>query len=243
MSVTKVTDREAPYLAQIAAATVLPGAELAWLKALRTDAMSAFADLGFPTTRLEDWKYTNVAPIAGTAFQPARREADSELAKKLARSPLFEGCSRLVFVNGFFSPELSSLQALPAKAKVTSLAEALTKGAAPLEEHLGRYADFKQHAFVALNTALAEDGAYIEIPKGVVVESPIQILYVSTSLGEPHVAHPRNLIRVGVTRDPSQAIPLAGSYTGAPEDSLGMDVEVTVRALGPGRTGLRQAGS
>jgi Fe-S cluster assembly protein SufD len=169
----------------------------AWLKTLRTDSIRAFAGLGFPTTHLEDWKYTNVQPIAGTAFQPARREANAELAGKLARSPLFKGCSRLVFVNGFFAQELSSLNNFPAKAQVTSLAEALTKAPAPLEEHLGRYADFKQHAFVALNTALTEDGAYVEIPKGLVVESPIQLLYVSTSLAQPHAAHPRNLIVVG----------------------------------------------
>lgn len=174
------------------------GKSPAWLKTLRTDAIHAFADLGFPTTRLEDWKYTNVAPIAGTTFRPGRSESNGGLARKLDRSPLFNlGCSRLVFVNGCFSKELSSLSGLPDKVKVTSLADALAAGVAPLADHLARHADFKNHAFTALNTALFEDGALIEIPRGVVVQNPIHLLYVSTSSGEPHFAHPRNLILAG----------------------------------------------
>jgi Fe-S cluster assembly protein SufD len=170
----------------------------AWLNTLRTDAIRAFADLGFPTTHLEDWKYTNVTPIARAAFQPAPRVGTSEIAKQLARSPLYDlGCSRLVFINGHFSKELSSLAALPKQVTVATLAETLSKSPAALEEYLARYADFKAHAFVALNTAFLEDGVFIQVPKGVVVESPIHILYVSTSSGAPHVSHPRNLIVAG----------------------------------------------
>ncbi len=40
----------------------------------------------------------------------------------------------------------------------------------------------------------------------------------------------RNLIRVAVTRDPSQAVPLKGSFIGKKEDFLGMDVKVEIRA-------------
>jgi Fe-S cluster assembly protein SufD len=170
----------------------------AWLESLRTDAIRAFADLGFPTTHLEDWKYTNVAPIANHPFQPAQPESHGNLAERLNGNPLFElGCSRLVFVNGFFSASLSSLKGFPKDVRASSLAEALNSGAAPLEQHLARYADFKQHAFTALNTAFMEDGAFIEVPKGAVLDAPIQLLYVSTRLSESHLAHPRNLIVVG----------------------------------------------
>ncbi len=174
------------------------GRSPAWLKSLRTDAIRAFAELGFPTTHLEDWKYTNVAPIASTAFQPAPWASSSEFAQPLSRSPFFDlGCSRLVFVNGHFSKEFSSLAGLPKQVTVASLAETPASNAALLEEHLGRHAEFESHAFVALNTAFIEDGAFIQIPKGVVVENPIHILYVSTSSGPPYVSHPRNLIVAG----------------------------------------------
>jgi Fe-S cluster assembly protein SufD len=170
----------------------------AWLKSLRAEAIQAFAELGFPTTRLEDWKYTSVAPIANAAFQPARWESNAELAQRIRRLPLFDlGCSRLVFLNGFYSKELSSLSGLPKNVRVSSLAEAIASRLPLLEEHLARYAGFKQHAFTAMNTAFAEDGAFIECPKGVTFEQPIQILYVSTGQGEPHITHPRNLIVVG----------------------------------------------
>lgn len=170
----------------------------AWLKALRADAIQAFAEVGFPTTRLEDWKYTSVAPIANAAFQPARLEWNAELADRIRRAPLFDlGCSRLVFVNGFFSKELSSLSGLPPNVKLTNLTEALSTGAPAIGQHLARYADFKQHGFTAMNTAFMDDAAFIEIAKGAALRQPIQILYVSTAHGEPHITHPRNLIVVG----------------------------------------------
>ena len=60
-----------------------------------------------------------------------------------------------------------------------------------------RHADYKTHAFVALNTAFVADGAFIEIPKGLVLEKPIHLLYVSDAAGQPVVSHPRNLIVAG----------------------------------------------
>jgi len=68
-----------------------------------------------------------------------------------------------------------------------------------LERHLGRYADPATHAFVALNTAFFEDGTFIEIPKGAVLQKPLHILQVSYGAGQPSVSHPRNLILVGDT--------------------------------------------
>ena len=112
--------------------------------------VEAFAELGFPTTRLEDWKYTNVAPIANGAFQAARAEASANLEAQLRQSPFFDlGCSRLVFVNGFFSAGLSSLNDFPKNVGVSGLAAALKSGAARLEQHLARYADFGQRALQA----------------------------------------------------------------------------------------------
>ena len=169
----------------------------AWLSQLRTEGMEAFAGLGFPTTRLEDWKYCNVAPIAGVRFRPAAYELD-DMIQEWIEEISFSGLdgTRLVFVNGHYVEELSTVGELPAGTKVTNLAKAVTQSEAAAER-LGRYASHKTHPFVALNTAFMKDGAFIEVPKGVVVESPIEILYVSTGGEEPWVAHPRNLVIAG----------------------------------------------
>jgi Fe-S cluster assembly protein SufD len=169
----------------------------AWLSELRSEGMEAFAEMGFPTTRMEDWKYTNVAPIAGVRFQPAAYELNGEIRKQIQKLS-FAGldCTRLVFVNGHYVEELSSIKELPKGATVASLASAVRQGDG-ITAHLARYASHKTHPFVALNTAFVEDGAFIEIPKGTVLEKPVEILYVSTGGEEPWAAHPRNLVIAG----------------------------------------------
>jgi Fe-S cluster assembly protein SufD len=165
-----------------------------WLSKLRSEGVQAFAELGFPTTRLEDWKYCNVAPIAGVHFQPAAYELNDWIRKQVKEASYAgAGCTRLVFLNGHYVEELSTAGGLAKGTTVTSLAKALKQEAA-VTAHMGRYADYKTHPFVALNTAFVQDGAFIEIPKGVVLEKPVEILYVSTGGEEPWVAHPRNLV-------------------------------------------------
>jgi Fe-S cluster assembly protein SufD len=182
----------------------------AWMNELRSEGMQAFAELGFPTTRIEDWKYCNVAPIAGIRFRPAAFELTDNLRKQIAELP-FAGpdCTRLVFVNGHYAKELSAAKDLPNGTGIASLAEALGQDG-PIAAHLGRYAGHKTHPFVALNTAFMADGAFIEIPRDTVVEKPIEILYVSTNSGEPWIAHPRNLVVAGQ----GSQVTLVESYVG-----------------------------
>jgi Fe-S cluster assembly protein SufD len=178
------------YLASFEELEAQRRGEPAWLGRMRRAAIDRFTELGFPTTRNEEWRFTSVAPIAKTEFQLAPQTATSISAAELSSLPLADlGCARLVFVNGWFSPELSTLDSLPSGVKVTSLAA----GGDLVEEHLGRYARYEDQAFVALNTAFVRDGALIEVGKGVVAGKPIQILYV-TAADRPVVMHPRNLI-------------------------------------------------
>ena len=177
----------------------------AWIHDVRKDAIERFAELGFPTTRLEEWKYTNVAPLARIPYQAADFRWDGLTEDRLAELPLAhsaftECCSRIVFVNGHFSPQLSSVN-LADGSVVGSIALAIKQKTPSLKEHLARHASYRDQAFVALNTAFLEDGAFIEIPRGVTTETPIYVLFVSTG-DEPIASHPRSLIVVG---DNSQA--------------------------------------
>jgi Fe-S cluster assembly protein SufD len=201
----------------------------AWTQPLRKAAITRFAELGFPTTRVEEWKYTNVAPIARTPFQPASHPAREVGADALAAG-MVPGLvsAQLVYVNGHLVPELSTVPALPTGVEVGCLAQALAIRPAGLEAHLARYAGFEEQAFVALNTAFMQDGAYVYVPRGGVVDVPIHLVFLSLPYGAATISHPRNLL---VFEENTQATVIE-SYIG-----LGQEVyftnAVTECVLGP----------
>jgi len=169
-----------------------------WLRALRRAAFSRFSELGFPTTRDEDWRFTNLAPIAQTSFKLAQEDR-VEVSPRDLEPYRFSGpaCSLLVFVNGKYAPKLSASPSLPKGLKVGSLAEAMKRDMSFVEQHLAKYADYHQDAFSALNTAFMNDGAFVSIPRGTILDEPIYLLYVSTASSAPTISHPRNLIIAG----------------------------------------------
>ncbi len=170
-----------------------------WLQQLREDGWARFSAKGFPTTHDEDWRFTNLAALARTPFRRAAKIDAKLIAQEIEGYRLAGAVCQLVFVNGHFAPALSELQSLPAGLEVCSLAEALNcgrEGCAPMgiEQHLGRYADVRRDVFAALNTALWEDGAYLRIRRGAVIEHPVHLLYISAGAGEQIMTHPRTLI-------------------------------------------------
>ena len=168
-----------------------PGRDLAWLRKLRDDAFARFCEVGFPTTHDEDWRFTNVSTIAKTPFQLATA---GQLTKSdLDRWALPGAACQLVFVDGHFNHGLSSLAELKG-VRVNGLTKELETNPASLEPHLGRYLNTQRDVFAALNSAFLADGAFIHVKKGVVVDQPIHLLFVSTSSDQPTMTHPRNLI-------------------------------------------------
>ena len=169
----------------------------AWLLPTRKAAFARFAELGVPTTKDEEWRYTNVSPIARLPFEAAGPDAASVTAEQLAPF-LFDsgGGALLVFVNGRFTPDLSCITSQPGGVKVGSLAEAMGSEVALLKAHLARHAVFADHALTALNTAMMEHGALIHVPKRTVLDQPVHLVFVSTASVAPLVSHPRNLIVV-----------------------------------------------
>jgi Fe-S cluster assembly protein SufD len=185
-----------------------PASGSAWLEGLRESGMRRFAELGFPTTKDEEWRFTNVAAIARTAFEPAgpARVTRTEIDRLLYPA----AGTRLVFVNGRFAKELSSLVPLPAGVKAGSLAAGLAVDPDAVRAHLGQHADIFDHAFVALNTGFAADGAYVRVPRGAVVEGPVELVFVAAGGAAPAVTNPRNLITVG----PNAQVTLVETYLG-----------------------------
>ena len=134
----------------------LPGRQLPWLRSLRSRALDRFAELGFPTPRQEDWKYTRVTSIEKRAFKTSTTAGIGLTPEDLAPYDIL-GLEprRLVFVNGVFSPPLSKGPPLQEGVTLTSLAKALTDMPSALEPHLTRYADMSASGFSALNYAKA----------------------------------------------------------------------------------------
>ncbi len=166
-----------------------------WLRTLRQDAFAQFSEAGFPTTHNEDWRFTNISALAQTPFSLAGES--SVAAKDLERFGSSNFVCQLVFVNGRFAPQLSRVPALPKGVKAGSLADALTKDAATVEQHLARYVNTRRDAFCALNTAFINDGAYVFVPRGVVVDEPIYLLYVTAPVSGTSalpMTHPRTLV-------------------------------------------------
>jgi Fe-S cluster assembly protein SufD len=176
-----------------------PAGQPKWLSGLRHAGMVTFSELGFPTLRDEDWRFTNVAPITALPFGPARpvavNGAESNILDQAAFSAL-PGC-RLVFVNGFFAPKLSRTPPVPNGVTAGSLSAALARDAALLEKHLGKYARTSDNAFAALNQAFFTDGAFIHVPDGVAIAEPIQVVYISSPKQIGETMQPRNLIIAG----------------------------------------------
>ena len=180
---TQIATGADSYAAQFAAsaqASALPNA----LASLRDDAFHCFDRLGFPTTRREEWRFSNVAPIAQTPFvAPERTPTYGQAALDALPLPKLGGPA-LVFVYGWFTPGV----------RARSLAEVLVSDPDTVLSYLGRLARIENHAFTALNTAFLRDGAVIEIGAGVVVDVPIHLVFITTGSGVPVMSQPRTLV-------------------------------------------------
>jgi Fe-S cluster assembly protein SufD len=178
---------------------VVLASELPWLAQLREQGFAQFAQAGFPTTSVEDWRFTNVAPIAKTAFRLAPQLEEHELLAIRDRIESYQipgSAARLVFVNGHFSPALSSATTLPPDVFATSLAAQLVEQSQPVQAHLGRYLNIQRDPFCALNTTFLQDGAFLHARRGTVLQAPVHILFVSIASEVPQMTHPRNLLVV-----------------------------------------------
>lgn len=151
---------------------------------LKESAYQRFSEMGFPTTKDEDWKYTSVQLLRGKDYTPSLASSGVGLGQLEQFLIPDLNAPRVVFVDGHYSPGLSSFRA-GGKLSVQPLRALLSSNQQSdlhrtVLTHLGRLADFKDHAFNALNTALFLDGAFVHVREGAIIEAPLHILYVTT---------------------------------------------------------------
>ena len=171
-----------------------------FVKDLRRDAIGRFRELGLPTARRgnEEWKYTDVRPIANAALRPLPAVDAAPLAPA-ALVPFSFGESaqrRIVFVDGRFSPALSTRRP-PEGVTLANLADVIRASPEIVSAHLGRRLDYRNNGFAALNTAFVHEGAFLHIADGAVVDEPLHIVFLATDAATGWAVQPRVLVVAG----------------------------------------------
>jgi Fe-S cluster assembly protein SufD len=196
------------------------GRQEPWAARLRESAMEGFEQLGFPSVDEEEWKYTNLAPLAKKKFAPViDAEAGDDFDERRLEAFAYAEASRsqLVFVNGIYRPRLSSLEALPEGVVAINLADALEGGeyASVVREHLARAVETVENGLTALNTAFLRHGALLLIPKGVRLAAPLHLLFLSSTQIAETVSFPRVLIVAEQAAEATVIESYAGTVEGA----------------------------
>ena len=168
MTTTTLLDAKQHYLASFEAFEKTHGEKVPPLfRRLQQSAVARFDEIGFPGPKDEEWRSTNLAPLLKIPFAPIRDETTAQLDK------------------------------LPQGVIIGSLLGAATKYPELVEPHLARFADYRQHPFVALNTAFLREGVFIYVPPGAVVKHPIHIRHTVPAASHPLLWFRRCLIVMG----------------------------------------------
>ncbi len=176
----------------------LNGQSKSYFHSLRKTAIEKFKTAEFPTLKDEEWKYTNVKPILQTDFTPAVNVEIEKVKSDEASKHLYGGFDfyKLVFVNGIFEEKLSDLNGIPEQVVVKNLSNLSNSDWEKLKSYIEKI-DESDNAFNVLNKAFTVDGTVIVIPDNVILEKPVQVLYLTGSKTAEVLASPRNLIVAG----------------------------------------------
>ncbi len=184
-----------PYAGRVSLAD-LPGGNLSWLLDGRGAAMARFAELGLPDQKVEEWKYSNLLPLAKTEFtDPERTAAEAARNEIKRRFSKRSAAARLVFVNGLLDGTSSARAELPAGVRVIGLADAIAQEADLLKSHVGEFLKQDGHALAVLNSALTADGCLVILEPEAELE--LELLFVAVPDGGTPAYHPRISIHVG----------------------------------------------
>lgn len=201
-----------------------------WLAPVRREALEWVAQHGFPAAKDEDWRYTPLRVLLEAPLEAARPDTSGgSVLAPLARVADLGG-AQLVFVNGFYAPFLSRPGRRSEGIAVTNMAAALAAGDGRLRAALERPLPAYRHAFHALNTALATDGAFIHLAPGAVLDEPVHLVFISESGDAPVLVSPRSIV-IG---EAGSQVTVVETYLGTPGSTgctnARTDVELQVGA-------------
>ena len=173
----------------------LNGASKSELHQKRRAALAKFDAVGFPTPKNEEWKYSNVRTIVGQSYHfNAEGTVTAEQLDSL-RLPQLEA-NILYFINGKYSPEHSTVLSPAEQLSLLPLSEALVSKAELVQTYFSTSLSNPEDAFTNLNTAFAQEGVFIHVPKGKVVEHPVLLRFINDASHENVGSQPRNLVIV-----------------------------------------------
>jgi Fe-S cluster assembly protein SufD len=194
---TDLSSTKNSYLAQwVDLEKSLASLEAPWLKALRNHAMVWFMENGFPTTKNESFKYTNLSLYLNQKFALApAAPAETKIAQKLKALGFETDKSHLlVFINGLYSPDQSSVKPWSQGVQVQNLASALSTSSALAESVLGKIAAPEKGALTALNSVFFKDGLWVYVSQGQALTETVHVVYLTTNAGQATQSHIRNVI-------------------------------------------------
>lgn len=161
----------------------------------RKSAIAKFDELGFPSLKNEDWKYTNISPLFNYEFT---KGADLNISKKEVEKYMIKGLDEnvIVFVNGIYSEKHSSIKKQQTGIVIESLKNVIKNNAGLILDHLGKIAEI-DNGFTALNTAFAGEGAVIFVPDNAAVNGHIHLLNITGEKDRNILTQPRHIIITG----------------------------------------------
>lgn len=164
------------------------------MNSLREQAIQIFKDKGIPSNKVEDYKYTNLQPYFKGNLNVAftNESAQSDVTQHFHCEVPQLDTYNIFMVNGWFANKDKTL-GLPEGVIICSIREAAEQHAEVFEKYYAQTAPLEKDAMVAMNTAFAQDGAFIYVPKGIVLEKPIQLVNIMTG-NEDRLVFQRNLI-------------------------------------------------
>lgn len=168
---------------------------------IRESALYNFSKLDVPTPKHEEWKYTNLKNLVNKTYQLGNESTviSSETDKYVPFINQYDeqDANILVFVNGEYISALSHIVSPSSELIITNLSHAYKEHSEVIEQHFSKYAAYEKEAFVALNTAFAQEGVFIHVPNKTEVKLPVILHFIADASATDVICHPRNLIIVG----------------------------------------------
>lgn len=162
---------------------------------IKQSALTSFQEMGYPTTKQEDWRFTNLKKLKKTKFVHPSPLNETPLPEDKIQSYIFDDAHNLIFVNSNLQTDVNTIE-FPDDVVIKNLSEILDNNSNEIASGFGKILEYSNHPFAAQNTSEMKNGFYIHIPNNIEIEKPMQVLWVITE-DQPIQSFPRVFIHCG----------------------------------------------